>query len=349
MPETSYYYYIYSAKLGEKYEILHDPGAWKFPAVEDLLEFHWQQWSEVFGAGQPPPGDYLMTNVSALVMERDGACRLTGTLAMCGCQPARIIPGEMSEWFIENEMEIFAKDSKHGANETTRPSNMCVLRNDVHWMFDQHFFTFVPKQGQLVVHFLDTDALPACRAFHNASVSRPTDLAGEYFLARLAVAVIPKTRTFNRRYGTLQVKSTKKRARGEDSEGGGGKKPKPAQEDKNDSSMGGPAVPTPRNADADSNDNVDDEERELEEDMKLAMRRLPYIFCPDWVPANPKLAFPEAYRAHQVDTLDWYPGRRRVQRMKEAYVTANPQVRATSSRDTAEGDSESSAGSIHDA
>lgn len=256
----------------------------------------------------------------------------------------------MSEWFVSNGMETFAKDTKHEANETTRPSNMCVLRNDIYWMFDRHFFTFVPKQGQLVAHFLDIDPLPACRAFHNALVGRPTDLAGEYLLARLAVAVIPKTRTFNQRYGNLPAKPTKKRARGQ-SEDGDAKKPKLAQDDKSDSSPGGSAVSPPSNADADSHNNVADEEHELEEDMKLAALRLPYIFCPDLVEANPKLACTDAYRAHQVDTLEWYPGRCRVQRMKEEYIGANPQVRTTSSRGAIKSDSDSgsNSGSVLDA
>lgn len=153
----------------------------------------------------------------------------------------------------------------------------------------------------------------------------------------MAFTVIPLTRRFNLLHGETLDDQKRKRAHGPSNDGGRSKRPKPRRSDTNDSSdPTATRASTPYLPDTAPNHDTVDEVRELEEDLELAALRLPHIFNPDLVRANPKLACSDTYHAHLVDTLAWYPGHRRMERMKEAYMRDNPQVRASSSRSNGE-------------
>lgn len=52
-------------------------------------------------------------------------------------------------------MSDYAKEQEHGADRTTRLSNMFLLRDDICAMFDAQYFIFVPKVATWI-YFNDT-------------------------------------------------------------------------------------------------------------------------------------------------------------------------------------------------
>lgn len=42
-------------------------------------------------------------------------------------------------------MILYAKEQEYGKDYTTRTSNMFLLRNDIHAMFDSQYFILAPK------------------------------------------------------------------------------------------------------------------------------------------------------------------------------------------------------------
>jgi len=64
---------------------------------------------------------------------------------------------------------------------------------------------------------------------------------------------------------------------------------------------------------------LDREAQELEEDMKKAARTLPFFVDPN------READPGHY-----ENIVWYPGKAAVERRKQAYLDAHPQIRAHS-------------------
>lgn len=108
-----------------------------------------------------------------------------------------------------------------------------------------------------------------------------------------------------------------------------------------DNSFENPTISIPNGSDASSDDSTVDEDGELADDLKTAASYLPHIFGSTLDKSNLDSALPNPNYGGLVDTLVWYPGHRRVERMKATYLKANPQIRATSSGSNGEWDSHS--------
>lgn len=73
---------------------------------------------------------------------------------MSSLQPRRIgwvvsnsvlLIAESRSQFKENDLSSFDRYSIFDANLANRPSNMFLLRGDLHFIFNEKYFTFVPK------------------------------------------------------------------------------------------------------------------------------------------------------------------------------------------------------------
>ena len=104
--------------------------------------------------------------------------------------------------------------------------NLCTLRYDLSvGLFDQAKFVIVPKNGQLVVHFL-TPTNETVQYYHNVAFNHKNTLSHEALYARFAWAlmdivkdiVMPDSKGFK----ILKATSADSDGRGDGDEGGGG-------------------------------------------------------------------------------------------------------------------------------
>jgi hypothetical protein len=201
-----------------------------------------------------------------------------------------------------------------------------------------------------VAHFVTTEAQPACDVFHNAWFHCPDNLSAQFVLARLAWTVLPMTDAFN----TLHGSTVDKRPSSEVVVGGldqsqlspkRNNNPDPNNQRRVGALRRGGET-RPQNGPRDAAEGaVPDEERELVEDLKKAMRHYPDVFDPymssgssddssapaclmhSYAHLDPRRARMARYYA---DTLSWYPGVGRTERIAKAYMETHPQVRQTS-------------------
>jgi hypothetical protein len=88
---------------------------------------------------------------------------------------------------IDNQMEIYAEIENPPVNEDK--FNLLTLRADLHLIFNRSAFVFVPKSGQLRVHFL-TRAAESGILYHDTPFNDHNRLARAFMLARFGWAVI---------------------------------------------------------------------------------------------------------------------------------------------------------------
>jgi len=78
-----------------------------------------------------------------------------------------------------------------GANSADDARNVLLLRSDLHHLFDQGRFVFVPKRGVWVVHVLfglPNEELAAL--YHNVALQPLSEVAVEFLLSRFAWTVL---------------------------------------------------------------------------------------------------------------------------------------------------------------
>ncbi|PGH10631.1 hypothetical protein AJ79_05345 [Helicocarpus griseus UAMH5409] len=128
------------------------------------------------------------------ISDRDRTCRIT-----CSSLPnevARIIPAPLEEWWERNSMFVHTARPWSGAF-TNYPENAVLLRRDLRYIWDNHQFALVPKQGRWVVHILDnqtTDELQ--ERYHNLETQPIMGVAREYLFARFALAILVQMSVF---------------------------------------------------------------------------------------------------------------------------------------------------------
>jgi len=88
---------------------------------------------------------------------------------------------------IDNNMEIYAEIEDPPVNEDKY--NLFALRADLHLIFDRSAFIFIPKSGQLRVHFL-TRVAESGILYHDTLFNDHNRLARAFMLARFGWAVI---------------------------------------------------------------------------------------------------------------------------------------------------------------
>jgi hypothetical protein len=170
-----------------------------------------------------------------------------------------------------NRMRVFAFQNKNHPEHDTR--NLFALRWDLHaLLFDQAKWVVVPKDGQMVIHFI-SQSFEAAALYHNRRFDT-TKLSHEFLFSRFAWAIIEQVKSAItpevRRYFNLIVSiPTSESPEGEPqvgpSESSVGTSRKKRKVD--DAALG-----------LDVNDFQVNEAQELKEDLKLAKRVAPF-FC----------------------------------------------------------------------
>lgn len=76
------------------------------------------------------------------------------------------------------------------SQSTTCPDNMIRLRTDLHRLWDSHLFTFVPKAGQWLAHFVqDTATAELTDNYHNLEIQELAGVPTILLLCRFALVV----------------------------------------------------------------------------------------------------------------------------------------------------------------
>ncbi|MCJ1423921.1 hypothetical protein MMC29_001806 [Sticta canariensis] len=137
----------------KKYAITPTFSNWTFP--HDDLPYSWENFES-----PPKPASHPQQS-SSLV------CSMT--LNEEAVESAHLVPTAQLPWLNVNLMKLYTSVS--GVEKMKDVRNIVRLRSDVHTIFNAKKFTIVPKQGVLVVHTFDEDALSEVyRLYHNVSL-----------------------------------------------------------------------------------------------------------------------------------------------------------------------------------
>lgn len=80
------------------------------------------------------------------VLTRDKSCRISQNIL--GTESAHVIPRVEDGWFNADQMLLYSsRPDMAAANATDDTRNVLLLRSDLHYVFDQGGFVFVPKGG----------------------------------------------------------------------------------------------------------------------------------------------------------------------------------------------------------
>lgn len=125
------------------------------------------------------------------------SCIISGDM---GPETAHVIPKSLDTWYTNNAMCDYSQGAKSASNSE---NNVCRLRVDLHRIFDNRAFTFVPKldaegKQHTVVHFFSTtkDSGDAALSFHNQKVHSLESVAPQFLFARFALTVFAYIKDF---------------------------------------------------------------------------------------------------------------------------------------------------------
>ncbi|KAH0541387.1 hypothetical protein FGG08_004151 [Glutinoglossum americanum] len=174
---------------------------YRYPVVPNFQEWPFPHhnlppgWAD--GLMKPSAGSSVIrapSHHAITVLERDGSCRISDYTEGLSC--AHLCPQAELEWFTSNAMyEYNAQTQLSAASVTDDKQNCLTLRLDLHSTFDRRKFVFVPKGGALVTHFLQPTSCYG-RIYHNTTTHPILNVSIEFFLARLAWAILPSIRMF---------------------------------------------------------------------------------------------------------------------------------------------------------
>ncbi|CCG82270.1 protein of unknown function [Taphrina deformans PYCC 5710] len=132
--------------------------------------------------------------VTAAILARDRLCLMSRYGD--GLDRAHICPRNEHGWFHKNMMQRYNdREDLSGDAITDDVANSLLMRTDIHRAFDQARFCIVPKEGRWVAHFLEKTVHLASQ-YHNRPLPVPSNVAPQFFLARLAWAIFPRIKNF---------------------------------------------------------------------------------------------------------------------------------------------------------
>ncbi|GAM88707.1 hypothetical protein ANO11243_067410 [Dothideomycetidae sp. 11243] len=143
-----------------------------------------------------------LSNVRSPITEPDKSspqlivCRMT-RFTRC-IEEAHIIPKIEPSWFNTNEMSNYAPETVDAFGSAT---NKLGLRSDVHTMWDNHDFVFVPKRSpgsdhfSLVAHSFVTSA-EVLELYHDTRLQDLYHVPYQYLYARFAMAILRRVPKF---------------------------------------------------------------------------------------------------------------------------------------------------------
>ncbi|KAI9769518.1 MAG: hypothetical protein M1840_003995 [Geoglossum simile] len=282
------------------------------------------------------------SNFSALVSSRDRTCRITGYSS--GTKACHLCPKSEIQWFLRNMMGFYNVNPNLRA-PTDDMSNAVLLRRDLHFEFDSRVFVIVPKGPTIgfVVHFLEP-TIDIGPAHHNQRLLPIDEVTPQFLFARFAWAIFPALSNFMRQGAKRYV--TRVRANdgnktetlwaetGEQKPTKGSRQKRGIRTD----SIAEESGPEQIQEDIHMDESLDSllseelkalEASEMEEDLSAVKLRFP-----DFPPFKPT-----DYDGDHIDdqaeatqkrdqqaldatwgTISWYPGHRRVARLKEKWL-----------------------------
>ncbi|KAF3910630.1 hypothetical protein ABW21_db0204636 [Orbilia brochopaga] len=328
----SYYYYPDSYQENEAYQVTESFRKWKFPH-NSLLPFS-QKWDNIM-SGNLNATVPRSSDMSTWIINRDASCKVTG--CPDGTEAAHLVPREEVEWWRRNHMRVFTHAGKRVKDPTTVPENLITLRADIHRVFNKSSFLFAVKEKKLVCHFINLEDSYTLQNLHNRPVRAPQTLSADYVISRMAWAVFKEVDEdflqFQRDRGggkpskdigldedkNSRVSGRSEGARQDPGEGPSKRSDKPSGKKRGAGGAEGQGDRKRKNFE------TDDYETQLEErSEKFLESLLPEGTFDGKVPIGDLTTKQQHILAHTAI----YPGANRVNKMKEAYKSAHPEISA---------------------
>ncbi|KIM49610.1 hypothetical protein M413DRAFT_407799 [Hebeloma cylindrosporum] len=175
-----YYYHLYGKSSDTLYPICDDFSLCAFPHND--LPSPWDR--ELV---QPPPVVWPKdwTAISVMVQAQDTECLVSGSKE--SLTTSYIVPAHHRLWVYNSSSSQYLAETP--ALEDDR-RNLFTLRWDLHEaQFDCGTFVIVPKNGQLVVHFLQ-NTIENAQRYHNVTFDHKDAVANQLLYARFAWALM---------------------------------------------------------------------------------------------------------------------------------------------------------------
>ncbi|KAL2258286.1 hypothetical protein VTK26DRAFT_8451 [Humicola hyalothermophila] len=187
------YYFQLPGPLEPPYPTVPRFSDWRFP--HDELPPLWQRWA---------------ADMAATRVEREATQRCVVTNYGDGLEIAHLLPASENDWWFSNEMQGYSPTRLFSSDPIDGPANLLTLRADLHRVFDERHFCFVPKvaernggdggrdgataerKPQLVLHvFNSTPSGQLPNLWHNRALHPiPATVAVECLFARFAWTVL---------------------------------------------------------------------------------------------------------------------------------------------------------------
>jgi hypothetical protein len=200
-PRLGYYFVIDDPT--NLYPVIPSFDHWRFPHARAIIRELPDPWNTLqicHDGGQITDGEGRKMNARF----RDKSCRVTGSNE--SCEAAHIVPYAENEWFQSNSMDSYCR-IPGTAPPIDNESNLIALRSDIHGLFDQHRFAFVPKMGSnidveaeaqspdtplLVMHAVSPRrSREISEYYHNRPLQSPiVGIEPEFLFARFALAIL---------------------------------------------------------------------------------------------------------------------------------------------------------------
>lgn len=126
-------------------------------------------------------------------IRRDVTCRITGSAL--AYETAHVIPAAQGEWWRRNTMFRYMSNPDPGVN-TRCANNTILLRRDLHKLWDDNKFAFVPKADQWIIHGL-WNSSEIQEAYHNRLIQPLSGVSPYFFLCRFALAIFSRSPFLN--------------------------------------------------------------------------------------------------------------------------------------------------------
>ncbi|KXX76683.1 hypothetical protein MMYC01_206511 [Madurella mycetomatis] len=193
------YFFQLPGPLDPPYPIVPRFSHWRFPHSD--LPPLWQRWA---------------ADTAATRMGGETARRCVLSNYGDGLEMAHLLPASEDDWWLSNQMQQYSPTQLFSSDPIDGPANLLTLRADLHRVFDERHFCFVPKVGkksggdgreadtghdgdtaerklpQLVLHvFNSTPSGQLPNLWHNRAVHPiPGTVAVECLFARFAWTVL---------------------------------------------------------------------------------------------------------------------------------------------------------------
>ncbi|KAH7202951.1 hypothetical protein BKA60DRAFT_498849 [Fusarium oxysporum] len=180
--QREYYYFTGDHPASYRYPVIPSFDHWRFP--HNNLPDLWKNAT----ISRPPPFSAVSNNRDAVVF-RDVSCRISGHSR--ATEVAHLVPVADGHWLTYNRMNKYCCDEP-----VNDQANMILLRKDLHHLFDQRRFAFIPRGNPdeqnpaFLIHvFTSPQSTELVELYHNRLLQPIAGVSKELVFARFAQAV----------------------------------------------------------------------------------------------------------------------------------------------------------------